>query len=241
MTSAARESAVHGAAGRRARIDQAADLQRPAASARSRMTANTRHLSEIDRRSTFVHGAGAAEDDMGLVILAVARAKEGDGSALRFLYTRYYEDVRRYVKSILRDHHEAEDVTQGVFLKLMFVVQGYEPRGVPFAAWLLRVARNAAVDNLRAKRTVPTENVRLSDDARDQTAFEHREVLKDALARLPHEQREVVVLRYVAGLAPREIAELLHKTHSSVHGLQHRGRQALKAALEEVGSKPLTA
>lgn len=192
------------------------------------MTANIRHL-------------GPAEDDMGLVMLAVARAKEGDGSAVRFLYTRYYEDVRRYVKSILRDHHEAEDVTQAVFLKLVPAVQGYEPRGVPFAAWLLRVARNAAVDNLRAKRALPTENVRLSDDARDQNAFEDREVLKDALARLPHEQREVVVLRYVAGLAPREIAELLHKTHSSVHGLQHRGRRALKAALEEVGSKPLTA
>lgn len=177
---------------------------------------------------------------MGLVMLAVARAKEGESSALRFLYTRYYEDVRRYVRSILRDHHEAEDVTQGVFLKLISVVHGYEPRGVPFGAWLMRVARNAAVDNLRAKRTLPTENVRLSDDARDQAAFEHREVLKDALARLPHEQREVVVLRYVAGLAPREIAEMLHKTHSSVHGLQHRGRRALKAALEEVGSKPVT-
>jgi RNA polymerase sigma-70 factor (ECF subfamily) len=203
------------------------------------MTANVRHLSETDHRSTFVHGA--TEDDMGLVMLAVARAKEGDGSALRFLYTRYYEDVRRYVKSILRDHHEAEDVTQGVFLKLMSVVQCYEPRGVPFAAWLLRVARNAAVDNLRAKRTLPTGDIRLSHDAQDQIAFEHRETLKDALARLPHEQREVVVLRYVAGLAPSEIAELLQKTHSSVHGLQHRGRRALKAALEELGSTPLTA
>jgi RNA polymerase sigma-70 factor (ECF subfamily) len=201
-------------------------------------------MTSAPRASTSPPGSlprDGAQHDTELVTLAVARAKEGDGSALHFLYVRYAEDVRRYVKSILRDHHEAEDVTQGVFLKLMSVVQSYEPRGVPFAAWLLRVARNAAVDNLRANRALPSEHIRLSEDAHDQIAFEHRDALKQALARLPHEQREVVVLRYVAGLPPRQIAELLHKSHSSVHGLQHRGRRALKAALEELGSTPLTA
>ena len=196
------------------------------------------------RASSSPHTAHAemtTQDDMELVSLAVARAKEGDGSALHFLYVRYGEDVRRYVKSILRDHHEAEDVTQGVFLKLMSAIHSYEPRAVPFAAWLLRVARNAAVDNLRARRAVPSGDIRLGEDPRGQIAFEHRETLKEALARLPHEQREVVVLRYVAGLPPREIAALLHKSHSSVHGLQHRGRRALKAALEDLGTTPLTA
>ena len=67
-----------------------------------------------------------------LVDRAVVRVKEGDTSGLDFLYVRYGEDVRRYVESIVRDHHEAEDVTQSVFLKLMFVIKGYEPRGVPF-------------------------------------------------------------------------------------------------------------
>ena len=187
------------------------------------------------------HRHDSARDDADLVTLAVARAKEGDGSALHFLYLRYGEDVRRYVMSIVRDHHEAEDVTQSVFLKLMSVIQTYQPRGVPFAAWLLRVARNAALDSLRAKRALPSEDIRVTDEEQDYAAFEQRESLKHALARLPHEQREVLVLRYVAGLPPREIADLLHKTHSSVHGLQHRGRRALKAALEELEATPLTA
>jgi RNA polymerase sigma-70 factor (ECF subfamily) len=179
--------------------------------------------------------------DTELVARAVARVKEGDNSALHFLYVRYGEDVRRYVQSIVGDHHEAEDVTQSVFLKLMSVIKRYEPRGVPFAGWLLRVARNAALDNLRAKRALPCDEIRVNDDGRDQTAFERREALKAALDRLPHEQREVLVLRYIAGLPPREIAKLLHKTASSVHGLQHRGRSALKAALEDLDAAPLTA
>ena len=183
----------------------------------------------------------AAHGGSDLVDRAVARVKEGDTSGLHFLYVRYGEDVRRYVDSIVRDHHEAEDVTQSVFLKLMFAIKGYEPRGVPFAAWLLRVARNAAVDSLRAKRALPSGDIWIKDEGRDQIAFERRESLKAALALLPHEQREVLVLRYVSGLPPREIARVLQKTQSSVHGLQHRGRRALRAALEELDAAPLTA
>jgi RNA polymerase sigma-70 factor (ECF subfamily) len=183
----------------------------------------------------------AAEDDSDLVVRAVARVKEGDTSGLHFLYVRYGENVRRYVDSIVRDHHEAEDVTQSVFLKLMSVIEGYEPRGVPFAAWLLRVARNAAVDSLRARRSFPCGDIWVKDEGRDRIAFERRESLKAALAQLPDEQREVVVLRYVSGLPPREIARVLHKTQSSVHGLQHRGRRALRAALEELDAAPVTA
>jgi RNA polymerase sigma-70 factor, ECF subfamily len=179
--------------------------------------------------------------DTELVVRAVSRVKEGDNSALHFLYVRYGEDVRRYVQSIVGDPHEAEDVTQSVFLKLMSVIKRYEPRGVPFAGWLLRVARNAALDNLRAKRALPCDEIRVKDDGRDQIALERREALKAALGSLPHEQREVLVLRYVAGLPPREIANLLHKTASSVHGLQHRGRSALRAALSDLDAAPRTA
>jgi RNA polymerase sigma-70 factor, ECF subfamily len=81
---------------------------------------------------------------------AVARAKEGDVSALHFLYVRYADDVMGYVKSIVREVHEAEDITQNVFAKLMEAIGKYEQRDVPFKAWILRVARNAALDHIRA-------------------------------------------------------------------------------------------
>jgi RNA polymerase sigma-70 factor (ECF subfamily) len=203
------------------------------------MTAANRRISGGDRGRCAGHVAG--HDDAELVTLAVTRMKEGDTTGLHFLYLRYRDDVRRCVYRILHDHHESEDVTQSVFLKVMFVIHAYQPRGIPFGAWLLRVARNAAIDARRARRALPRAELRLIDRGRDQAAFERCAALKRALAGLPAEQREVVILRYVAGLPAWEIADLLHKTQSSVEGLQHRGRRALKAALEELDATPLTA
>jgi RNA polymerase sigma-70 factor, ECF subfamily len=176
-----------------------------------------------------------------LVERAIARAKEGDTSALHYLYVRYADDVYRYVQSIVRDPHEAEDITQNVFAKLMSAIRKYEERAVPFTAWILRVARNSALDHLRAKRVVPCEEVRTSDAGHDQIGFERCESLKGALDRLPEAQREVLVLRHLVGLTPAEIAELLGKSESAIHGLHHRGRGTLQTALRELGAAPATA
>ena len=134
--------------------------------------------------------------------LAVARAKEGDGEALRFLYVTYSHNIYGYVRSIVRDDHEAEDVTQHVFAKLMTSIVKYDDRGVPFFAWLLRLARNVAIDHLRANRLTPTEEV---IDPASTSAFDldRAETVRAALAAIPDDQREVVVLRHVVGLRRR--------------------------------------
>jgi RNA polymerase sigma-70 factor, ECF subfamily len=172
---------------------------------------------------------------------AIARAKEGDTSALHFLYVRHADDVYRYVHSIVRDPHDAEDVTQAIFARLMTSIRRYEPRQVPFAAWLLRVARNAALDHLRRRRPIPCEEVHVAAEHEAQVGFERSQSLRTALARLPHEQREVVVLRHIGGLTPSEIADSLGKSEGAVHGLHHRGRKALRRALLELESGPVTA
>jgi RNA polymerase sigma-70 factor, ECF subfamily len=176
-----------------------------------------------------------------LVYEAVARAKQGDTSALHFLYVRFADDVCAYARSIVRDPHAAEDITQVVFTKLMKAIQKYERRDVPFAAWIIRVARNAALDHIRASRQIPLAEVRTSDEGSDRVGFERALSLREALERLPAEQREVLVLRHVAGLSPGEIADRLGKSEASVHGLHHRGRGALRAALRELEAAPVTA
>jgi RNA polymerase sigma-70 factor (ECF subfamily) len=189
----------------------------------------------------FVPRQDSSPDRPELVNEAVASAKRGDMSAIHFLYLRFADDVCGYVNSIVRDHHDAEDITQNVFAKLATAIQKYEPRQVPFAAWILRVSRNAALDHLRARRQIPFAEVRTDDNGHEQVGFERSQCLRDALLRLPAEQREVLVLRHLAGLTPVEIAERLGKSEGSVHGLHHRGRGALKQALVEMHAAPVVA
>ena len=172
--------------------------------------------------------------------LAVARAKEGDQDALRFLYVSYSHNVYGYVRSIVRDDHEAEDVTQHVFAKLMTSLHKYDDRGVPFFAWLLRLARNVAIDHLRANRLLPTEEV-LDPNAMCGTDLDHAETVREALATLPDEQRQVVLLRHVVGLTPGEIADRMERSEGSIHGLHHRGRRALQRELPAPGVDALHA
>ncbi len=114
--------------------------------------------------------------------LAVARAKEGDVEALRFLYVSYSHNIYGYVRSIVRDDHEAEDVTQHVFAKLMTTIDKYDDRGVPFFAWLLRLARNVAIDHLRANRVTPTETV-LEPTAAAVLDLDRRDTVRDRAGR----------------------------------------------------------
>ncbi len=183
-----------------------------------------------------------APGEQRLVSRAVKRAQEGDRAAIGFLYSRYADNVYGYVRSIVHDPHDAEDITQHVFAKLMHVIGKYEEREVPFFAWVLRVSRNVALDYVRRPRPVPVEEVRVSDEGDDDPAGRARmNDLREALAALPDEQREVLVLRHLAGLSPTEIAELTGRTEGSVHGLHHRGRRTLTADLQRRGAAPATA
>jgi RNA polymerase sigma-70 factor, ECF subfamily len=169
---------------------------------------------------------------------AIARAQAGDADAIRLLYLRYKDNVYGYVLSIVRDPHEAEDLTQHVFLKLMSVIHKYRAREVPFTSWLLRVARNVAVDHLRQRRPMPCEEVYAPTHEIDQSADDRRRGLAQALETLPEEQRNVVVLRHLVGLSPGEIAAQMGRSEPSIHGLHHRGRQALKHELTAIGCGP---
>ena len=169
---------------------------------------------------------------------ALARARAGDLGGHRFLYMRYERDVYRYVRSIVRDDHDAEDVTQNVFAKLMSAVATYEEREVPFSAWILRIARNAALDWVRQRRAIPCEEVREERPA--DSGERALGSLREALAQVPEAQRHVLLLRHLVGLTPGEIAARLGKSEGSVHAMHHRGRATLKEALVRLDAAPAT-
>jgi RNA polymerase sigma-70 factor, ECF subfamily len=201
------------------------------------------------RVATGPHGAAPVNGQTGaappheseLVRRAVVALKRGDQSALHFLYVRYADEVRRFVKSIVRDEHEAEDITHDVFARLIRAIRHYEPRDVPFVAWIMRVARNAALDHLRTRRQIPCEEIRASEEGYEQVGRERSQSLCEAFRRLPQDQRDVLVLRHIAGLSPPEIARRIGKTEGAVHGLHHRGRGTLQAVLRELDATPTVA
>jgi RNA polymerase sigma-70 factor, ECF subfamily len=176
-----------------------------------------------------------------MVARAVARAKEGDADAIRYLYLRYSDNVYSYIRAILRDDHEAEDVTQHVFAKLMTVIPKYEQRSVPFAGWILRLAHNAAIDHLRGRRRITPADEIYGEDERSHDDADRGSCLREALSTLPEEQRRVVVLRHLVGLTPPEIAAETGHSESSVHGLHHRGRRALQEELTRMEAAPVIA
>jgi RNA polymerase sigma-70 factor (ECF subfamily) len=177
----------------------------------------------------------AVED---LVPAAAARAREGDDDALRLLYLLFADNVYGYVLAIVHDEHDAEDITSEVFSKLPRALTRYQAGGVPFAAWLLRVARNAALDHLRAQRSVPRAEIRTVSEEAEPRASERAADLRAALASLPRDQRQVMLLRLVAGMSPGEVAAELGRSVDAVHALQHRARRRLRRELTESGWAP---
>ena len=169
----------------------------------------------------------------------VGAARAGDREALGQLYVLHARTVHAHVLRVVKDHDDADDVTQQVFFKLLTGLDRYRPADAPFIVWVLRVARNAALDHLRRDRgAVPFDDDRARRAGDDPLAREMRAALRDALAVLPQGQRDVLLLTHLFGLSPDEIAAALGCSVRAVHGLHYRGRAAARAALVDLGSAP---
>jgi RNA polymerase sigma-70 factor, ECF subfamily len=167
------------------------------------------------------------------------RIAGGDREALAGVYTRYSHGIYGYIRSIVLDPHEAEDLTQQVFIKLMTARQT-SFSGADFSAWLLRVARNTAVDCLRRRQRTLLRDPHEWTPGGAAPDEEARRSLDDALSALSRGQRDVLVLREVLGLTPQEAARCLGKSDGAVHMLHHRARRTVRERLSGCGSGPST-
>jgi RNA polymerase sigma-70 factor, ECF subfamily len=182
---------------------------------------------------------GIQADDEGRTRRVVGAARAGDREAMGELYVLHAPAVHAHVLRVVKDVDDADDVTQQVFAKLLTSLERYRPGEAPFIVWVLRIARNAAIDHLRRVRAVPldddVERARVRDD---HGAHEVRAALRAALALLPQGQRDVLLLTHLVGLAPQEIAAELGCSIRAVHGLHYRGRAAVRVTLTSLGSAP---
>ena len=169
----------------------------------------------------------------------LVQAAQSDPAKFDALYELHFERVYAFAASRVRDRATAEDVTSEVFHKALANLPTYEWRGVPFLAWLLRIAANAIVDHAkRAARELPAPDdppEQANDpnvQASEMRAIEHRALLFRLVGQLPAIQKQVVLERFVEQRSIKEIAQRLGKTEGAVKQLQLRAVQNLRAQME---------
>ncbi len=170
----------------------------------------------------------------------IRRAKAYEPGAFAEIYERYYQRIYNYVYYRVSDGVTAEDLCSEVFVKALEAIDSFTFQGVPFSAWLYRIASNLVIDHYRRQpqqQEVPLEDSRplIMDDnpgVNLERHFNHQE-LREALQGLTPDQQQVIVLKFVDGLSNSEVAQILGKTEGAVKSLQHRALASLGRLMGE--------
>jgi RNA polymerase sigma-70 factor (ECF subfamily) len=166
----------------------------------------------------------------------VAYASQGDNEAFGMLYERYVGRIYSYIYYRTGNQFDAEDITSRVFYRAMRHIVNYQDRGLPFSAWLYRIAHNLVAnwhrDNSR-KKEIPLDdsfNVKYIGD-HPETALlknEEQENLLQLIRRLPPERQQLIILKFVEHLPNAEIGNIMGRTEGAIKSLYHRTLLALR-------------
>ena len=173
----------------------------------------------------------------------IRQAALGNACAFETLYDAYRSRLFHYFFHDTSDQASAEELTQSFFVKLWRVLPRYQDRGLPFTAWLYRLAHNHLMDHFRSQRRCLSFNEPLDtalgrcDEHADRELQRSEDgfLLRRALATLRPKQREVVVMRFFQQLSTCEIAAALGMTEGAVRVQQMRALQALRRELDGQG------
>ena len=168
----------------------------------------------------------------------VRRAQQHDQEAFAQLYEEHFDKIYRYVTLRIGNETEAEDMTQQVFLNALQSISSFKWKGIPFSAWLFRIAHNQVVDYFRSKKrtTVPLDESLIISNSKDnpQSVVEQKldiEQLVLATKGLTDAQREVISLRFAGELSIVQVAKAMGKSQGAVKALQHSAIVALRKRL----------
>jgi len=169
----------------------------------------------------------------------VERARAGDRQAFGELYDRYAALTYRHIHCLVGDRQTTEDLTAQTFLQALQAIDRYEERGMPFQVWLLRIARNLAINHWRFRRShspgnngAERGNCMPSPESLCEAKLLEEEVW-GAVRHLRGDQRQVIILRFVDGLSYPDVAQVLGKSTGAVRVIQYRALSALRRALED--------
>ncbi len=172
----------------------------------------------------------------------VQRAQQYDEAALASLYETYHPKIYSYGFLQLGDMPAAEDLASDVMLKMIESIRGYRYKGLPFGAWVFRIARNRLIDlhRRRRRRGEVDLNETLASTLADPQMLAERALdrgqIQLALKHLTEEQRQVIVLKFIQGFDNRSVGRILGRSEGAIKSLQHRALIALRRVL--VSEKP---
>jgi RNA polymerase sigma-70 factor (ECF subfamily) len=182
--------------------------------------------------------SSGVEQTLTVQAAAPSKARPDADVAFEALYRSSRDDVYAYVAGLLRDRAAAEDATAAAFERAYRKRGRWDPRRGSRRAWLFGIARNAALDELRRRGRQATLIVEPTDETADTSAGAEvalrRAVLRSALEALTSRERELVALKFFAGLDNAEIAEILGISESNAGTRLHRSMEKLRRACDEV-------
>lgn len=159
------------------------------------------------------------------------KAAQRDPLCFADLYETNFERVYAYIASRVHDRDAAQDLTAEVFQVALANIGSFEWRGVPFVAWLMRIAANAIADRWqRSAKEPPLPDDPLEEQGAE-SQIERRAMLSELVEALPSDQRHVVIRRFVDQRSIREIAQEMRRSEGAVKQLQFRALQTLRSSL----------
>jgi RNA polymerase sigma-70 factor, ECF subfamily len=175
---------------------------------------------------------GGEEQRLDEVPRLVDKAKRGDRDAFAELYRLHHARIFRMARLHLGDLGDgAEDAVAETFLRAWAALPRYRDTGAPFVAWLFGIARHVVLDEVaRGRRVMPREEL---PEREMGWTVDDRLTLAQAMDRLPAAQRQVVELKYLAGMRNEEVASALGKSKGAINAMQWRALGALREILEE--------
>lgn len=181
----------------------------------------------------IAEGDGDSARDVEELREQVRQAAKGSEEAIGWLFERYHARVYRYALAKLGDSHEAEDVAGDAFTTVVAKISRFRWRGAGFEAWLFRIAANLIVDRRRRASRDADALIDRSDSARSSVestahAVERRDELRVLLEDLPDDQREVLLLRFAAGVSSAEAGAVMGRSANAVRQLQFRAMESVR-------------
>jgi RNA polymerase sigma-70 factor, ECF subfamily len=168
----------------------------------------------------------------------VERAQQGDRQALEELYLMHFDRIYSYLQMSVGNRHDAEDLTNQTFVKMLESIERFQWRKVPISAWLFRIAHNLAMDHFRAgRRWQPEEEPPEPADSAARSAEEEalhsigRQSMLEMIEGLSLDQQQVLTLKFVFNFSNGEVATILGKSEGAIKSLQHRALGSLQRQL----------